>query len=563
MIKYLKLKFADLSISSKINTIVCVFIVSFVVTCGSSYFLVNTIRSANNFASVLQANNAILQRMTYYNEELRSNFYKAALYLKFNVDKDKSVSLIQENSDKLYQMTDRLLSSKLDFIDKDTIDGISKLTKRVMTLDINDFNDISLKPDDNKNMEHLIRNFEENFTTLSGLHIKVRDLMYKQTFGMGNEIINHIILLNKVLVSIFLVIMVCFVPFVILVRYSITSPIAKISIDLESLINVDKNAKSVDVGGNELTKITHLFQIFKENEIKIKQTLKEVAEKSNKVKELEGYINDFKQSSSDIIKDLTSESYNLKNVAEAVVSIADSLFIDSEQVTKSSNDVRDNVKFLADNSEHLSEAIDDINSQIDDSMKIINVSVEKSQFASSHVFVLQESSNKISAITEMISRIASQIKLLALNATIESARAGEAGRGFSVVASEVKSLSLQTSKEIEQISKQISDVQKNSKLVENSIKEIASSVNEINSIEATISSAINVQSQNTKEISNKASYSYDNATKVLNIIENFVKNATKVKDNSTLLFKSVTVVREKSTKINKEIEDFLSNIQSS
>ena len=563
MIKYLKLKFADLSISSKINSVVFIFIVSFVVTCGSSYFLVNKIKSANNFASVLQANNAILQRMVYYNEELRSNFYKAILYLRFNIEKDKYANIIKENSDKLYQMTDRFMSSKLEFIDKDTMDSISKLTKRLIVLASNDFNTVGLNRDDNKNTEYLIRNFEENFTTLSGLHIKLRDLMYKQTFGMGNEIINQIVLLNTVLVIIFLVIMLCLVPFIIFIRYSITNPIAKISVDLEELTNADKNIQSAHTGGNELTKITHLFKILKDNELKIKQTLKEVDEKNNKVKELKGYINDFKQSSSEIIRDLTSEASNLKNVAEAVVNIADSLFIDSEQVTKSSNDVRDNVKFLADNSGYLAEAMDDINDQIDASMNIISLSVEKSSFASSHVSVLQESSNKISAITEMISRIASQIKLLALNATIESARAGEAGRGFSVVASEVKSLSLQTSKEIEQISKQISDVQKNSKIVESSIKNITSSVNEINNIETTISSAINVQSQNTKEISNKASYSYDNATKVMNIIGNFVHNATKVKDNSTLLFKSVNIVKEKSTKINQEIEDFLSNIQSS
>lgn len=62
---------------------------------------------------------------------------------------------------------------------------------------------------------------------------------------------------------------------------------------------------------------------------------------------------------------------------------------------------------------------------------------------------------RVSAVIGLISEIAEQTNLLALNATIEAARAGEAGRGFAVVASEVKGLSGQTARAIDDISRQI------------------------------------------------------------------------------------------------------------
>ena len=65
--------------------------------------------------------------------------------------------------------------------------------------------------------------------------------------------------------------------------------------------------------------------------------------------------------------------------------------------------------------------------------------------ASDSVATLNELSNTIRSVVDVIRTLAEQTNLLALNATIESARAGEAGKGFAVVANEVKDLAGQTS----------------------------------------------------------------------------------------------------------------------
>ncbi|WP_315855260.1 methyl-accepting chemotaxis protein [Chenggangzhangella methanolivorans] len=72
---------------------------------------------------------------------------------------------------------------------------------------------------------------------------------------------------------------------------------------------------------------------------------------------------------------------------------------------------------------------------------------------------LSTAADRIGEVVLLIRGIAEQTNLLALNATIEAARAGDAGRGFAIVASEVKNLAEQTAKATEQISSQISESQ--------------------------------------------------------------------------------------------------------
>ncbi|TCS43261.1 methyl-accepting chemotaxis protein [Reinekea marinisedimentorum] len=153
-----------------------------------------------------------------------------------------------------------------------------------------------------------------------------------------------------------------------------------------------------------------------------------------------------------VTDDVQQQSVKQSEGTDVVISSIDHLTALGQSVaveTTQASEVSSEVKVQAEKGDKLLES----------SLVSAQELAERMDSAKSTVNELAESSNKISDVISVIQSIAEQTNLLALNAAIEAARAGEQGRGFAVVADEVRTLASRTQDSVSQIESMIQDLQ--------------------------------------------------------------------------------------------------------
>jgi methyl-accepting chemotaxis protein len=146
--------------------------------------------------------------------------------------------------------------------------------------------------------------------------------------------------------------------------------------------------------------------------------------------------------------------------------------------------------------------------------------------ADAEVGQLSEAAARIGDVTKIITEIAEQTNLLALNATIEAARAGEAGKGFAVVASEVKNLAQQTARATEQITGQIAAMQESTETTVGAIRGVGDTIRKVNEIAQAVAAAIEQQGAATQEIARNTQQAFSGTQRVAGDIAEVTSVAT-------------------------------------
>lgn len=222
--------------------------------------------------------------------------------------------------------------------------------------------------------------------------------------------------------------------------------------------------------------------------------------------------------------------------------------------TSHSNEVT--VQTVAAASEELSSSIGEITRQVSHSTSVAVQAARAAEEADDRVHGLAEGANRISDVVHLIQDIANQTHLLALNATIEAARAGESGKGFGVVASEVKNLANETARATEDISEQVDNIQNATVSTVEAIKLISNIINEINEISTSIASAIEEQSAATQEIARNTMKIFKSSNTVTKTLDNLNHQSGDISEQIKKLASEIIELNGQAAQVHHIIEKF-------
>ncbi|WP_243373182.1 methyl-accepting chemotaxis protein [Geotalea sp. SG265] len=262
--------------------------------------------------------------------------------------------------------------------------------------------------------------------------------------------------IGKTIIVFPLVAIIAAIVITFLIRQSIVKPIREINIMLNDIAcgEGDLTKRLMIASNDEIGAVGKSFNLFMEK--------------------LHGIINQVVQNSTQVASaanQLYATSEQMATGAEEVAAQSGTVATASEEMAATSGEIAQNCTYAAAGAQQASESATAGAAVVDNTVSVMGRIAERVKTSSRTVESLGDRGEQIGAIIGTIEDIADQTNLLALNAAIEAARAGEQGRGFAVVADEVRALAERTTKATREIGTMIKAIQTETKDAVNAMEE--------------------------------------------------------------------------------------------
>lgn len=270
----------------------------------------------------------------------------------------------------------------------------------------------------------------------------------------------------------------------------------------------------------------------------------------------------FEASVANIVEDVMGKAELLKQSAQRVKQTAQNTAQKSTESYQSSQEAGQSVQTVAAGTDQMRSSINDISTRVQEASDNTRSANTAAADAVQQVDFLDGVAQRVGDVVKLINDIAEQTNLLALNATIEAARAGEAGKGFAVVASEVKSLANQTGNATQEIENQITEMQTATGTAINSVRGVTEQISQIDKIANDISTAVQQQAAATDDIGQAAGVASDITKRVGVSIDSVGSAATENAQTMGSVDEAASELLQLATCLDDQVKNFVKEMRS-